>query len=156
MKILLFSFIIVISSCYSKLGLIQQPIAPKTFNTQGFYYNKRTFESYFLYLNGTVLSLGNEMAKVYTAAEQADYWSERMKTNKSHYKKSRGYWGLINVDGNQFKMRVRIGEDGIGKTSGVILNNTTLLITKGYKGVGDTLYFQYLPVKPDSTTLSIK
>ena len=163
-KAVFFGLILTISACSPTFGLKQQHFESNLFKTQGLYYTPKTFETYFFYDNGTVLGPWETGIKVNNTAELTTFWKEHINVYGSNYKNDQYRWDLIHFNNRKFIITYWMGEYQIGTIPGLILNDSTLLVTRKHTAdythvvytTNDTLHFQYLAIKPDSTDKEIK
>jgi hypothetical protein len=152
---ILFILMIVLGCKLPKLSIRKQNINRSVIKTNGFYYNKPEFWSFMLYNNGIFRGdFGVEDKVIYSVI--------RSFTDSAYYKNDNNMayaWGLFEINNDTINIEHWESREwavyGITKYSGIILNDSTLLLDHPVVG-RDTFYFHYLPIKPDSTNKFIK
>jgi hypothetical protein len=155
-NLFLFLILLGLSCSLPKLSIEKQAIPRRTLKMQGFYYNKPDYWSFMLYANGVFNG-------DFGVSERNIYAASRQYTDSLYYKHGKDIpycWGLFEIKNNniiniEHWQSREWAEYGITKFSGVIINDSTLLINHPVVGK-DTFYFHYLPIKPDSTNRFIK
>ena len=160
MKKIRFIGILLLTSALScslpKLSMKKKDIIGNPIKMHGFYFNKPDLWSFMFYRNGVFRGdFGVEDKR------NIDYVT-RTFTDSNYTKndyKIPFVWGVFEIQGNNIRIEKWHSKEwaayGITKYSGIVLNDSTLLLDHPVVG-RDTFYFHYLPVKPDSTNKFIK
>jgi len=164
------STLLSVSSCEKdknnddKLSLERIDYNGNELRIDGYYYNKDPYRSqisvFFLYKNGIIL-YGGAFDIDETNEKEERYRNGFYATNAAKYKFN---WGVFQIDGTQIKYEKwtpGAGPSWAFTYEGVILNDTTFVITKSYraKDVGKkapsehnwVYHFKEFSPKPDST-----
>lgn len=141
-----------------KLTIERQDYTGTALRLDGFYYNKKSLAHFFLYRNGVMYYGGSgfgghfgDMINFYSDAENYK--------NDYHLPYS---WGVFVVNGSEILFERWRSSDAFGgypvsRFSGVILNETTLLVNFPAESVGqDTFIFYPFSPKPDSLNVFIQ
>lgn len=138
-----------------KLSITKEDILPGKIKTNGFYYSKPDIQHFILYSNGVIF--GDWASYEKSIDSVINYWS-----NPEMYRNDYQLpyaWGLFKISGEKIFIEHWQGREwaayGITKYSGVILNDSSLLLNHPVVGL-DTFHFHPLSVKPDSTNKFIK
>jgi hypothetical protein len=156
---------------YKGFVLTQIPYTGSELRIDGYYY--KYYECYkgsncidmrCFYRNGIILDMGG----VALSLEEADeYIQSKFIEGSTHPNYEYSKWGLFIIDGQIIKIEQYYATDDITRWTyireGVILNDTTFLITVFYRSDGkervevDEIYhFRHFYPKPDSTNNFIK
>ncbi|MDP4263826.1 MAG: hypothetical protein Q8941_14960 [Bacteroidota bacterium] len=153
---ILFVLLVFLSCSLPRLGITKSDVAGNPIKMHGFYYNKPDYWSFIFYQNGIFrgdFGAGDEKSIDYITRTFTD-----SNNIKNDYRIPYA-WGLFKIDGSKISIEKWESREwaayGITKYSGIILNDSTLLIDHPVVGK-DTFYFHYLPVKPDSTNKFIR
>ena len=169
----LLSFIVLsINSCksyrYDKFTLSKQNYTGKQLKTGGYYYFKargKYYRSYFFYNNGVLLECGGGD---FTYDEFIKYENNFNREDWDNYNKIYRYkWGLFKVVNDSIFIEKPEPSSGgmspVYLNSGVILNDTTFILTKAVRKrtnrvieKNQTYHFKKFSPKPDSTNSFIK
>jgi len=146
--------------------LIKAPYTGKEFKINGYYYNyyyDTARVRVFVFYNNSCVIKGFIR---YTKDEFENMF--RNGEFKNSIKENSSCWGLFNIDSNNIKIEHYYPMEGDLKNrvyinSGIIINDTTFIITKFMRPDGselstknDTFHFKQFSSKPDSTNNFIK
>lgn len=155
-KFTLIAVFLFINACkLPKLSITKKDILLGKIKTNGFYYSKPDYWSFILYQNGVFMGDFGVSEKNIESVERQ--FSKMVHSENIH--KTSYAWGLFEVVGDSIRIEHWESREwaayGITKYSGVILNDSSLLLNHPVVGL-DTFHFHPLSVKPDSTNKFIK
>ncbi len=179
MKFSLILFVIMLfsNSCekifsHGELSLSKTPYIGNELRIDGYYYTVSAnsdylyYHEYFFYKDGMLLVLSG----ITNSYAEMDDYILTFYINCDDYKDYLKSWGLFHINDGNIKIEHRAPGRPLSKTTyikeGVILNDTTFLITKIYsmrkgkkgeiKERNETYHFRQFSPKPDSTNNFIK
>jgi hypothetical protein len=171
MKLLLISFSILLIGCREsqllnddELTLTKEGFVGKQLRLDGFYFDKWTggvYGTIFFFRNGICLDVGGVGENVQELERQI----EEVILISDEYKKTKYNWGVFNIRGDSIKFELWYPSSGgplkAYVREGVIVNDTTFLITESYRNQNDEktearpkselYHFRAFAPKPDST-----
>lgn len=159
LKFLLFVSLIV-AGCtgLTPLSIERQHVINNGIRYNGFYYNEPDLAHIFFYENGIIYTWSGGPG--YLLDDFDKYYS-----NPENYKTSYDIpycWGVFNISSQRIEIEEWVSSDAFApyktaKFSGLIINDTTLLINHPAEMIGtDTFYFKKFSFKPDSKNKFIK